>query len=203
MLELAEALAARRAAPQARRSCSPPSPPRSRACSAASTSASTRSSRAGRIAANLNIDGINIWGRASDVGFIGLGKSSLDDVVVAVAKAQGRTVTADDQSRQGQLLSLRPVQLRQDRRAGDLPRSRASVHPGHDAAWGRALQEKYTKERYHQPSDQIDDSWNLDGAVDDVQLMTVTLLRIADAPKLPEWHHGDEFEAARKKALAR
>ena len=74
-------------------------------------------------------------------------------------------------------------------------------HPGHDAQWGRDVKEKYDNERYHQPSDQIDATWNLDGAVDDVQLMTVTLLRIADAPRLPEWRRGDEFEAARKKAL--
>src|SRR5262249_61342463 len=35
---------------------------------------------AGRIAANLNIDGINIWGRTRDVTCIGLGKSTLDQV---------------------------------------------------------------------------------------------------------------------------
>lgn len=32
--------------------------------------------------------------------------------------------------------------------------------------------------------------------------MTVALMRIADAPKLPEWRHGDEFEAARLRALS-
>ena len=62
--------------------------------------------------------------------------------------------------------------------------------------------EKWIKERYHQPSDQMDESWNLDGAVDDVQLMAVALLRVADAPRMPSWKPGDEFEAARKKALA-
>src|SRR5262249_28246180 len=75
-------------------------------------------------------------------------------------------------------------------------------HPGHDAAWGRELHEKFVRERYHQPSDQIDATWNLDGAVDDVQLIAVTTLRIADAPLMPEWDKGDEFEAAGKRALA-
>src|SRR5262249_52340810 len=50
---------------------------------------------AGRIAANLNIDGINIWGRTRDVTYIGLGKSSLDALVVEGAKQQGRTVKPD------------------------------------------------------------------------------------------------------------
>src|SRR5262249_27029457 len=49
----------------------------------------------GRISANLNIDGININGRARDVTYIGLGKSSLDGVVQAAAKAQGRVVKPD------------------------------------------------------------------------------------------------------------
>src|SRR5206468_1698664 len=50
---------------------------------------------AGRIAANLNIDGINIWGRTRDVTFIGLGKSSLDAVVQQAAAQQGRVVKPD------------------------------------------------------------------------------------------------------------
>ncbi|MGZ3427847.1 MAG: hypothetical protein ACXVCV_14425, partial [Polyangia bacterium] len=59
----------------------------------------------------------------------------------------------------------------------------------------------FTNHPNHQPSYHIDQTWNLDGALDDVQLMAVTLLRIADAPKMPEWRRGDEFEAARKRAL--
>lgn len=155
----------------------------------------------GRIAANLNVDGIDIWGRTSDIGFIGLGKSTLDDVVVAAARQQGRTVTPDDQPEKGGF--YRSDQFSFAKIGVPAIYLKAGVrHPGHDAAWGRALHEQYTKERYHQPSDQIDASWNLDGAVDDVRLMAVVLLRVADQPRLPEWHKGDEFEAARKQALS-
>jgi Zn-dependent M28 family amino/carboxypeptidase len=155
---------------------------------------------AGRIAANLNIDGIDIWGRASDVGFIGLGKSTLDDVVVGVAKAQGRTVTGDEQPDKGSF--YRSDQFNFAKIGVPAIYLEAGVrYPGHDADWGRALHETYTKERYHQPSDQIDATWKLEGAIEDVQLMAVALLRVADGVKLPEWHIGDEFEAARKTAL--
>jgi Zn-dependent M28 family amino/carboxypeptidase len=156
----------------------------------------------GKIAANLNIDGVNIWGKASDIGFIGLGKSTLDDVVVQVARAQGRQVTADEHPDKGGF--YRSDQFNFAKIGVPAMYLKAGVrHAGHDAQWGRDQQEHYTKERYHQPSDQIDATWDLDGAVDDVQLMTVALLRLADAPKMPEWRHGDEFEAARKRALAR
>jgi Zn-dependent M28 family amino/carboxypeptidase len=155
----------------------------------------------GKMAANLNIDEINIWGRSQDIGFIGFGKSSLDEVVVAVAKAQGRTVAPDDEPEKGGF--YRSDQFNFAKIGVPAMYLKPGVrYPGHDVAWGKALEDKFTKERYHQPSDQIDSTWVLDGAVADVQLMTVSLLRVADAPKLPAWKPGDEFEAARKRALA-
>ncbi|HZH02205.1 MAG TPA: M28 family peptidase, partial [Myxococcaceae bacterium] len=50
---------------------------------------------AGAMAANINIDGANIWGKTRDVTFVGLGKSSLDAWVTSLAATQGRVVKAD------------------------------------------------------------------------------------------------------------
>jgi Zn-dependent M28 family amino/carboxypeptidase len=154
----------------------------------------------GKIAANLNIDGLDIWGKTTDVAYVGLGKSTLDDVVGAVARAQGRQLVGDDRPDKGGF--YRSDQFNFAKIGVPAIYLKAGVrHPGHDEAWGRALKEKYDNERYHQPGDQIDATWDLDGAVEDVQLMTVALMRVADAPKMPEWRRGDEFEAARKQAL--
>src|SRR5688572_2881514 len=49
----------------------------------------------GKMAANINYDGGNIWGRAKDLVYVGKGKSSLDEVVNTVAEMQGRVVTPD------------------------------------------------------------------------------------------------------------
>src|SRR5678815_2431791 len=49
----------------------------------------------GRIAANINIDGINIFGRTKDLTMIGFGKSNLDDTIVALAAVQERVVKPD------------------------------------------------------------------------------------------------------------
>ncbi|MCI0518444.1 MAG: M28 family peptidase, partial [Woeseiaceae bacterium] len=49
----------------------------------------------GKIAANLNYDGGNIWGHTHDVTFVGLGKSSIDAIVTAIAAEQGRVVKPD------------------------------------------------------------------------------------------------------------
>ena len=49
----------------------------------------------GRIVANINLDGGNIWGRTRDVTFIGYNKSTLDAVVERAAAYQGRIVQGD------------------------------------------------------------------------------------------------------------
>ncbi len=155
---------------------------------------------AGRIAANINIDGINIWGRTRDVEFTGLGKSSIDSIVIAVAKAQGRTVTPDQFPDRGHFYRSDQFSFA---RIG-VPAcyvGRGMDFVGREPGWGRKRVEEYVQTRYHQPSDQMDASWNLEGAVDDVRLLAVVGLRVADAPSMPSWNAGDEFEAARKRAL--
>ncbi len=52
------------------------------------------------------------------------------------------------------------------------------------------------------PSEEFRADWDLSGAVEDAQLLLLAGLRIANDPKLPGWKPGDEFEAARKAALA-
>ena len=58
-----------------------------------------------------------------------------------------------------------------------------------------------TDENYHQPSDEIRRHWNFDGMIEDALLGFWTGLAIANADEMPTWKPGDEFEAARKKAL--
>ena len=49
----------------------------------------------GKIAADINMDSFNAFGKTTDVESIGFGKSQVDDVVLAIARAQGRTVHGD------------------------------------------------------------------------------------------------------------
>ena len=49
----------------------------------------------GNLAAVINIDGLNFIGPTHDVNVIGLGKSSLDELVEGLAKWQNRVVTPD------------------------------------------------------------------------------------------------------------
>jgi Zn-dependent M28 family amino/carboxypeptidase len=155
----------------------------------------------GRIAANFNLDQGNVWGRASDIIFIGKGKSTLDDVVGRYAAVQGRTVKADQFPDRG--FFYRSDQINFAKLGVPAFYQHFSVDfPGKPAEWGKQQVEAFEEHRYHQPSDQFDPAWNYDGLIEDVQLAFWAGLDVANADRMPEWHAGDEFEAARKAALA-
>ena len=73
--------------------------------------------------------------------------------------------------------------------------------PDRPPGWGRQQQDHYNDVHYHQPSDEYDPGWNFDGMVDDALLGYWTGLAIANADDVPSWKPGDEFEAARLRAL--
>jgi hypothetical protein len=157
---------------------------------------------AGRIAANVNMDSVNIHGRTSDYGFVGQGKSSLDQVVEAVAEAQGRVVHGDPFPEKGAFYRSDQFNFA---RIGvpALYGDGGPTYIGRPPEWGREQEELYERTHYHQPSDEYDPTrWDLSGAIEDGQLMLVTALRVANDARLPTWKPGDEFEAARKKAVA-
>jgi len=157
---------------------------------------------AGRIAANLNVDAINRWGRTADLGLLGLGKSSLDNVVREVAAAQGRTLHGDPFPDRGSF--YRSDQFEFARIGVPVVAAEGGPnHTGRPAAWGKEQREEYEDKHYHQVSDEYPawpGGWDLSGGVEDAQLQLVVGLRVADQDELPQWTPGDEFEKARKAA---
>jgi Zn-dependent M28 family amino/carboxypeptidase len=155
----------------------------------------------GRIAANINYDGGNIWGKSRDVSYIGLGKSSLDGFAETVAERQGRVVKPD-------LFPDRGMFYRSDQfsfahigvPAMYLGKPKDFI--GRSPEWGARQIQEYEDVRYHQPSDELYDSWIFAGMVDDAAFGFWVGLMIANAAEMPFWKPGDEFEATRLAAIA-
>ena len=155
----------------------------------------------GKIAANLNYDGGNIWGHTHDITYIGLGKSSISQLVSMVAEEQGRVTKPDQFPDRGSFyrsdqfsfakIGVPAMYLRTGTDFVDRP-----------PEWGREQQNHYTNVNYHQPSDEYDPSWNLEGMVSDATLGFWVGLAVANTDEMPSWNAGDEFEASRLKALA-
>ncbi len=156
---------------------------------------------AGRLAADINLDGMNIWGRTHDVPVVGLGKSSLDDWIRAIAETQGRVVVPEAFPDKGAYY-----------RSDHLSFARVGVPAafldagtevlGKPPGWGRARQREWEAAHYHQPTDDLTADWDFSGAVEDARLLFHLGTKVADTPLAPSWRPGDEFEAARRKALA-
>ncbi len=154
----------------------------------------------GRIAANINFDGGNIWGRTEDITFIGLGKSSLDDVVERAAASQGRVVKPDQFPDRGYYYRSDQFNFAKI----GVPAvffDTGTEFRGRPAGWGKQQVQRYEELRYHQPSDELDDDWNFEGMVEDARLGFLTGASVADADAMPHWRPGDEFEAVRQSAL--
>jgi hypothetical protein len=155
----------------------------------------------GKIAANINYDGGNVWGHTHDVTYIGLGKSSIDQIATMIAAEQGRVVKPDQFSDKGYFYRSDQFSF------AKIGVPAMYLDTGTDFVdrppeWGREQQNHYTEVNYHQPSDEYDPSWNLDGMVEDAKLGYWTGLALANADEMPVWNKGDEFEAARLEALA-
>ena len=154
----------------------------------------------GRIAATINLDAGNIWGLTRDITFVGLGKSSLDNVARTVAAYQDRIVKPDQfpdrgffyRSDQFNLAKIGVPAMYLDE---------GTEFVGQPEGWGVAKIEEYEARNYHQPSDELTENWNFGGLVQDAQFAFWAGLIVANADAMPAWNPGDEFEAARLDAL--
>ena len=156
---------------------------------------------AGRIAANINVDGMSIWGRTRDLTMIGLGKSDLDEWILGLAALQERRVVPDQFPDKGFFYRSDQFSLARIGVPAAYLEGGTEVR-GKPEGWGKQQQEAFEAAHYHQASDQLRPEWDFTGAVEDAQLVFYLGVKVANETAMPAWRPGDEFEAARKKALA-
>jgi Zn-dependent M28 family amino/carboxypeptidase len=150
--------------------------------------------------ANINLDGVNQWGKTRDVTVIGMGASDLDDVLRDAAAAQNRTLIPDPESEKG-------FYYRSDHfnfaKVGvpALYTDTGVQFVGKDAAYSKTKRDEYTANDYHKPSDQIKPDWDLSGAEEDAELMFLVGYQVANADRWPEWKPGNEFKTVRDRMM--
>jgi Zn-dependent M28 family amino/carboxypeptidase len=149
-----------------------------------------------RTAANINIDGLNQWGRTSDIVVVGLGNSTLDDLLREAASAEGRTVAPDPESEKGFFYRSDHFEFaRQGVPA--LYTDPGVAYVDKPAGFGEQKRDEYTANDYHAVSDEIKPDWDLSGAAADLALLFRVGLNVAQSAAFPEWMPGTEFKATR------
>ncbi len=152
----------------------------------------------GKTVAELNMDGMNSYGKTKDVSISGQGQSELEDYFVAAAKEQGRYLAPEVKPEAGGYFRSDHFNFAKH----GVPALNAGG--GTDAVVGgmkegERLQDEYTEKHYHQPSDEYDASWTFEGGLDDMRLLFNVGRRLAYGAEWPQWKDGSEFKALRKK----
>jgi len=150
--------------------------------------------------ADINMDGVNQWGRTTDITVIGYGNSTLDDVLRGLATPLGRTLAPDAEPEKGFFYRSDHFEFAKQ----GVPA--LYVEAGIDyldkpAGYGRQKRDEYTSNDYHKPSDEMKPDWDLSGAVEDLRLLYAVGLRVANDPVWPAWKPGTEFKATRDAML--
>ncbi len=151
-----------------------------------------------KIAANINVDGVNYLGATKDMIQLGSDRSTLGPMVEAILKERGRTLGKDRHPERGYFF-----------RSDHFPFAKAGVpalsisepkeFTGANAAALLKKQEEYNGKDYHQPSDEYDPSWDFTGGVEDLRVLAQLGWRVAAQAEMPKYNDGDQFAQVRKK----
>lgn len=150
--------------------------------------------------ADINMDGANTYGRTSDVAVVGLGASTIDDVGLVVAQAQGRQVRPEEHPEHGSYYRSDHFEFAKVGVPAFYPNAGRS-YIGQPADFGEKLTQEYISKHYHKVSDEVRPDWTFEGAVQDAEFMFQVGLRIANDPMRPQWKPGSEFKARRETML--
>jgi Zn-dependent M28 family amino/carboxypeptidase len=147
--------------------------------------------------ANINTDCINNIGKTKDVTISGSGQSQLEDYLKDQLKKDGRYLAPEAHPEAGHYFrsdhfSFAKVGVPSITIGG----GNDNVEKGKE--YGKKMEDQYTAVRYHQPADQYDTTWNLDGGIEDIGLTFKLGKRLAFETTFPQWNAESEFKKLRK-----
>jgi len=146
--------------------------------------------------AALNMDVLSYFGETYDVTIVGYGNSELDDYVDRAVRKQKRIANPDPEPEKGGFYRSDHFSLSKE----GVP---ALYFEGgvnsvkHGRKWMLEKLADYTANRYHKPSDEYDENWDMSGAVKDLTLMYKIGLQLSQEDSFPNWREGNEFKAKR------
>lgn len=151
--------------------------------------------------ANINMDVLNAYGPTEDVIVVGYGNSTLEDILAEEAKKQNRRIVPEATPEHGSYYRSDHFEFAKQG-VPALYAESGVVARNQPADYVQKFQENYTANDYHKVSDEVHEGWNLNGAVEDLQLFLRVGYRVANTNTYPEWKEGTEFRARREAMLS-
>jgi Zn-dependent M28 family amino/carboxypeptidase len=144
----------------------------------------------------INMDGMSAFGKTKDVIITGARQSDLEDYLTEEAAKQHRYIAPESHPEAGHYFrsdhfNFAHVGVPALNAAGGI-----DMEDGGKEA-GRKLEDEYTAKHYHQPSDEFDPKWSLEGCLQDMELLFNVGKRLAFETTWPQWKEGSEFKKIR------
>ncbi|MCP9496206.1 MAG: M28 family metallopeptidase [Pyrinomonadaceae bacterium MAG19_C2-C3] len=150
--------------------------------------------------ANINMDGVNQWGKTRDIIIVGLGNSTLDDLLRATAAKNNRIIKPDSEPEKGFFYRSDHFEFAKQG-VPALYTDAGDDFINKPAGYAQTKRDEYTARDYHKVSDEIKPDWDLSGAVEDLRLLATVGYAVAQGARYPEWKPGTEFRARREESL--
>ena len=153
---------------------------------------------ANKTLADINIDGLNRFGATKDMVVIGQGQSDLEDYLKEELERNGGYIAFESHPEAGYYYRSDHFNFA---KAG-IPS--LFIESGTDdiakgKEWGKKMADEYNDKNYHQPSDEFDSTWTMEGAISELKTLFNVGKRIAMQKEWPEWKEGSEFKSLRQK----
>ena len=152
--------------------------------------------------ADINIDTVNPWGKTRDIEDLSNNNSTLDDLLTAAAKRNGRVTQPNSQPEKGGFYRADHFEFSK-RGVPSLYTGGGKDFIGKPADFGQQKKDDYIAHHYHQVSDEVNPNWDLSGAVQDIQLLFEVGHQVVNGDKFPEWKPESEFKGKRDEMLKR
>ncbi|WP_256080715.1 M28 family peptidase [Massilia sp. YIM B04103] len=149
-----------------------------------------------RTVANINIDGINAWGRTAQIENVTSGHSTLDEVLARHALAQGRSMAPDARPELGSFYRADQLEFARQGVPVLYTKSR-SGYIGKPDNYARDVVDYYVAHDYHKVSDEVRDNWDFSGGLEDIELLFRVGHELAQGGARPQWYPTSEFRTLR------
>ena len=144
----------------------------------------------------INIDAILPLGKTKDMKVIGFGASQLEDRLKTVLEPRGMYIVPDDKPEAGYYYRSDHISLAK-KGVPMLYSDPGNDHVTNGLTYGEDFAKDYTKDRYHKPADEYDNSWDLSGIEQSTEILFELGYGIANSQDWPNWYEGTEFRALR------
>ncbi len=146
--------------------------------------------------AGINIDAILPVGKTKDMIVVGYGASELEDRLKDVLDPRDMYIVPDQTPEAGYYYRSDHISLA--KLGVPMLYSDSGVdHVGKGKEYGAAFEEEYRVERYHNPADEYDNSWDLSGMEMTTEILFELGYTMANNRDWPNWYPGTEFRALR------